>query len=175
MMNLAIWLKRNGFRADQVQAFYPSPMATATTMYHTAKDPLHKVTRDSEGVEIVKSGKQRKLHKAYLRYHDPKNWALLRQSLKDLGREDLIGHGSQCLIPPYNPKLEGEDVYQSARKKNSSAGGDSIKRSAKDNTAQKSGKKPTPSSFGKKPSNQKQPKKGNFQTQHTGLPPRKSK
>lgn len=175
MMNLAIWLKRNGFRADQVQAFYPSPMATATTMYHTAKDPLHKVTRDSEGVEIVKSGKQRKLHKAYLRYHDPKNWALLRQSLKDLGREDLIGHGSQCLIPPYNPKLEGEDVYQSARKKNSSAGGDSVKRSAKDNTAQKSGKKPTPSSFGKKPSNQKQPKKGNFQTQHTGLPPRKQR
>lgn len=175
MMNLAIWLKRNGFRADQVQAFYPSPMATATTMYHTAKDPLHKVTRDSEGVEIVKSGKQRKLHKAYLRYHDPKNWALLRQSLKDLGREDLIGHGSQCLIPPYNAKLEGEDVYQSARKKNSSAGGDSVKRSAKDNTAQKSGKKPTPTSFGKKPSNQKQPKKGNFQTQHTGLPPRKTK
>ena len=171
MMNLAIWLKRNGFRADQVQAFYPSPMATATTMYHTAKDPLHKVTRDSEGVEIVKSGKQRKLHKAYLRYHDPKNWALLRQSLKDLGREELIGHGSQCLIPPYNPKLEGEEVYQSARKKNSSAAGDSVKRSAKDNTAQKSGKKPTPSSFGKKPN----PKKGNFQTQHTGLPPRKTK
>jgi hypothetical protein len=79
------------------------------------------------------------------------------------------------LIPPYNPKLEGEDVYQSARKKNSSAAGDSVKRSAKDNTAQKSGKKPTPSSFGKKPSNQKQPKKGNFQTQHTGLPPRKTK
>ncbi len=175
MMNLAIWLKRNGFRADQVQAFYPSPMATATTMYHTAKDPLHKVTRDSEGVEIVKSGKQRKLHKAYLRYHDPKNWALLRQSLKDLGREDLIGHGSQCLIPPYNPKLEGEDFYQSARKKNSSAAGDSVKRTNKDSTAKKSGKKPTPTSFGKKPSNQKQPKKGNFQTQHTGLPPRKTK
>ena len=171
MMNLAIWLKRNGFRADQVQAFYPSPMATATTMYHTAKDPLHKVTRDSDEVTIVKSGKQRKLHKAYLRYHDPKNWALLRQSLKDLGREDLIGHGSQCLIPPYNPKLEGEDIYQSARKKNSSAAGDSVKRTNKDSTAKKSGKKPTPTSFGKKPN----PKKGNFQTQHTGLPPRKQK
>lgn len=174
MMNLAIWLKRNGFRADQVQAFYPSPMATATTMYHTGKDPLHKVTRDSDDVEIVKSGKQRKLHKAYLRYHDPKNWALLRESLKALGREDLIGHGSQCLIPPYNPKLEGEDVYSSARKKNSSAGGDSVKRHGKaDNSSQnKSGKKPTPTSFGKKPN---KPKKGNFQTQHTGLPPRKTK
>ncbi|MFW2176379.1 MULTISPECIES: YgiQ family radical SAM protein [unclassified Moraxella] len=179
MMNLAIWLKRNGFRADQVQAFYPSPMATATTMYHTAKNPLHKVSRDSEAVEIVKSGKQRKLHKAYLRYHDPKNWALLRESLKTLGREDLIGHGSQCLIPPYNPKLEGEDLYQSARKKNSSVHGekssDSVKRNKSDNGNQnKSGKKPTPSSFGKKPAN-KQPKKGNFQTQHTGLPPRKIK
>ncbi len=176
MMNLAIWLKRNGFRADQVQAFYPSPMATATTMYHTGKDPLHKVTRDSDVVEIVKSGKQRKLHKAYLRYHDPKNWAMLRESLKALGHEDLIGHGSQCLIPPYNPKLEGEDVYQSARKKNSSAGGDSIKRNKSDNAnpnQNKSGKKPTPSSFGKKTN--KQPKKGNFQTQHSGLPPRKTK
>jgi hypothetical protein len=122
-------------------------------------------------VEIVKSGKQRKLHKAYLRYHDPKNWALLRQSLKDLGREDLIGHGSQCLIPPYNPKLEGEDIYQSARKKNSSAAGDSVKRTNKDSNAKKSGRKPTPTSFGKKPN----PKKGNFQTQHTGLPPRKQK
>ncbi|MBR7551009.1 DUF3362 domain-containing protein, partial [Mycobacterium tuberculosis] len=87
----------------------------------------------------------------------------------------LIGHGSQCLIPPYNPKLEGEEVYQSARKKNSSAGGDSVKRNGKvDNSSQnKSGKKPTPSSFSKK--THKQPKKGNFQTQHTGLPPRKTK
>jgi hypothetical protein len=152
-------------------------MATATTMYHTSKDPLHKVSRASEEVQIVKSGKQRKLHKAYLRYHDPKNWGLLRESLKDLGREDLIGHGSQCLIPPYNPKLEGEDVYQSARKKNSSAGGDSVKRDKSENSnpnsksnQSKSGKKPTPTSFSKKP----KPKKGNFQTQHTGLPPRKT-
>lgn len=172
MMNLAIWLKRNGFRADQVQAFYPSPMATATTMYHTAKNPLHKVTRDSEGVQIVKSGKQRKLHKAFLRYHDPKNWAMLREALKNMGREDLIGHGSQCLIPPYNPKLEGEAVYNSARKKNSSASGDSVKRA----NGKTSGKKPIPESFAKKsPSKKQQPKKGNFQTQHTGLPPRKTK
>ena len=172
MMNLAIWLKRNGFRADQVQAFYPSPMATATTMYHTAKNPLHKVSRDSETVQIVKSGKQRKLHKAFLRYHDPKNWVMLREALKTMGREDLIGNGSQCLIPPYNAKLEGEQVYQSARKKNSSAHGekssDSVKRS---NSQGNGGKKPVPESFAKKPKVQK----GNFQTQHTGLPPRKQK
>lgn len=171
MMNLAIWLKKNGFRADQVQAFYPSPMATATAMYHSHKNPLHKVTRDSEAVDIVKSGKQRKLHKAFLRYHDPKNWAMLREALTAMGREDLIGHGSQCLIPPYNAKLENDDQYQSARKKNSSASGDSIKRAKTDGqTAHKTnGKKPTPINFGKKV------KKGNFQTQHTGLPPRRTK
>ena len=50
MMNLAIWLKKNGFRADQVQTFYPSPMATATTMYHTNKNPLRKITRVNERI-----------------------------------------------------------------------------------------------------------------------------
>ena len=45
-MNLALWLKKNGFRADQVQTFYPSPMATATAMYHSGKNPLRKVTRE---------------------------------------------------------------------------------------------------------------------------------
>ncbi|MBE8425114.1 DUF3362 domain-containing protein, partial [Leptospira borgpetersenii serovar Balcanica] len=129
---LALWLKRNDFRTDQVQAFYPSPMATATTMYHTHKDPLHKVTREGGDVEIVKSGKQRKLHKAFLRYHDPKNWGMLRAALKRLGREDLIGTARHCLVPPFNSRLEGsdsQDTYQSARKKNSRVGSDSVKRS----------------------------------------------
>lgn len=166
MMNLALWLKRNGFRTDQVQAFYPSPMATATAMYHTHKDPLRKVTRSEGDVEVVKSGKQRKLHKAFLRYHDPKNWAMLRAALKRLGREDLIGNGRHCLVPPFNARLEakdslsGQDSYQSARKKNSRVGSDSIKRSR--NTTEKR-------------SNKNQVKKGNFQTQHTGLPPRATK
>lgn len=65
MMNLAIWLKKNGFRADQVQTFYPSPMATATAMYHSNKNPLRKITRDSEGVDIVRGDKRRRLHKAF--------------------------------------------------------------------------------------------------------------
>ena len=81
MMNLAIWLKQNGFRADQVQNFYPSPMATATAMYHSGKNPLRRVRRDSEEVIIVKGEKQRRLHKAFLRYHDPANWPLLREAL----------------------------------------------------------------------------------------------
>ncbi|MCQ4262613.1 YgiQ family radical SAM protein [Stutzerimonas stutzeri] len=116
MMNLALWLKANGFRADQVQAFYPSPMASATAMYHTGKNPLRKVTYKSEGVTVVKSEEQRRLHKAFLRYHDPKGWPMLREALIRMGRADLIGSGKQQLIPAHQPATEG---YQSARRKNS--------------------------------------------------------
>ncbi len=117
MMNLALWLKRNGFRADQVQAFYPSPMATATAMYHTGKNPLRKVTYKSVGVGAVKDPEQRKLHKAFLRYHDPNNWPLLREALKRLGRADLIGDGDKCLIPKDQPG--DKQAYRSPRRKNS--------------------------------------------------------
>tara|TARA_Y100001937_G_scaffold98457_1_gene134318 strand:+ start:1 stop:1236 length:1236 start_codon:yes stop_codon:yes gene_type:complete len=117
MMNLALWLKRNGFRADQVQAFYPSPMATATAMYHSGKNPLRKVTYKSDGVEIVKSEQQRRLHKAFLRYHDPKGWPLLREALQRMGRADLIGPAKHQLIPATQPV--GDGSYQSARRKNS--------------------------------------------------------
>ena len=102
-MNLAIWLKKNGFRADQVQTFYPSPMATATTMYHTNKNPLRKITRESETVDIVRGDKRRRLHKAFLRWHDPENWPTLREALKALGRADLIGPGKHQLIPATQP------------------------------------------------------------------------
>ncbi|MGV8805787.1 MAG: YgiQ family radical SAM protein [Polaromonas sp.] len=117
MMNLAIWLKKNGFRADQVQTFYPSPMATATAMYHTNKNPLRKITRDSETVDIVRGDKRRRLHKAFLRYHDANNWPLLREALKTMGRADLIGNGKHHLIPTFQPMTDGS--YSSARRKNS--------------------------------------------------------
>ena len=97
MMNLAVWLKRNGFRADQVQTFYPSPMATATAMYHSGRNTLRKVTRDSEA--WTSCAASRRPHKAFLRYHDPNNWPLLRETLKAMGRADLIGNGKQHLIP----------------------------------------------------------------------------
>lgn len=121
MMNLALWLKANGFRADQVQAFYPSPMASATAMYHTGKNPLRKVTYKSEGVTVVKSEEQRRLHKAFLRYHDPKGWPLLREALIRMGRADLIGSGKHQLIPAHQPASDGG--YQSARRKNSTPAG----------------------------------------------------
>jgi len=103
MLELALWLKANGFRADQVQAFLPSPMATASAMYHSGKNPLHKVTYRSDSVEIPKGIKMRRLHKAFLRYHDAKNWPLLREALNRMGRSDLIGNGKRHLIPDWQP------------------------------------------------------------------------
>jgi uncharacterized radical SAM protein YgiQ len=116
MINLALWLKKNGFRADQVQAFLPSPMATATAMYHTGKNPLRKVTPSSEGVFTAKGLKQRRLHKAFLRYHDPNNWPLLRDALRRMGRGDLIGNSKRHLVPAYQPSGTGTVPEGSRRK-----------------------------------------------------------
>jgi len=107
MLELALWLKENGFRADQVQAFLPSPMATATAMYHSGVNPLKKVTRSSETVLIPKGLKVRRLHKAFLRYHDANNWPLLRDALLAMGRSDLIGNGKRHLVPSYQPAGTG--------------------------------------------------------------------
>ena len=101
MVALALWCKRNGFRPDQVQAFLPTPMAMATAMYHTGRNPLRPLhRRGGEQVSSARGEKERRLHKAFLRYHDPENWPLLRAALLQLGRPDLIGHGQDCLIPP---------------------------------------------------------------------------
>jgi uncharacterized radical SAM protein YgiQ len=120
MMNLAIWLKKNKYRADQVQTFIPSPMALATAMYHSGKNPLKGVSRGtSEEVETVKGLKQRRLHKAFLRYHDAENWPLLREALKTMGRADLIGPGKHHLIPNWQPAgtgLSGGEGVRQGRK-----------------------------------------------------------
>ena len=145
MMNLAIWLKRHGFKADQVQTFYPSPMATATAMYHTELNPLKGISRDAqraERVDVVRGDKRRRLHKAFLRYHDANNWPMLREALKRMGRADLIGNGKHHLIPSYQPTTDGS--YVSARRKNSTPVG------AKTSSVTR----------------------GRVLTQHTGLPPR---
>lgn len=104
MLNLALWLKQNGYRPDQVQTFLPSPMTYATAMYHTGFNPLKPIRRGvSETVETVKGERRRRLHKAFLRYHDPENWPLLREALKAMGRADLIGPGAHQLVPPGPP------------------------------------------------------------------------
>ena len=124
-------------------------MATATTMYHTNKNPLRKITRESETVDIVRGDKRRRLHKAFLRYHDANNWPVLREALKSMGRADLIGNGKHHLIPTWQPLTDGS--YVSARKKNSSASAETVKV-----------KSPTVNTV----------TKGRLLTQHTGLPPR---
>jgi uncharacterized radical SAM protein YgiQ len=104
MLELAVWLKKNGFRADQVQAFLPSPMATATAMYHSGKNPLKKhLAQRARRSSFRRERRVRRLHKAFLRYHDPDNWPILREALKRMGRADLIGNGKHHLIPAYQP------------------------------------------------------------------------
>ena len=104
MLHLALWLKKNRYRADQVQTFLPSPMATATAMYHTGVNTLKGVRRGAtEKVETVRGGRQRRLHKAFLRYHDPDNWPFLREALKSMGRADLIGPRPDQLVPAHQP------------------------------------------------------------------------
>lgn len=122
MLNLALWLKKYDFKLDQVQTFTPTPMAMATAMYHSGKNPLRKVTADSDDVPIPKAGNVRKLHKAFIRFHDPNNWPMLREALKKMGREDLIGSGKQCLIPAWQPlsnkpitTVRGEQLERTVR------------------------------------------------------------
>jgi len=108
MLNLALWLKSNKLRLDQVQNFLPTPMSTATAMYHTGKNPLRRVTRSSEPVFIPKGIKIRRLHKAFLRYHDAENWPMLREALQRMGRADLIGNGQRHLVPSWQPAGTGK-------------------------------------------------------------------
>jgi hypothetical protein len=124
-------------------------MASATTMYHTDKNPLHKVTYKSEKVATAKSPEQRKLHKAFLRWHDPKNWPLLRKAMAEMGRQELIGDGENQLIPHYKAGEE-QLVYEAHRRKNK--GGEHQKRVGKSNAGK--------------------PQGGKVLTQHTGLPPK---
>jgi uncharacterized radical SAM protein YgiQ len=108
MLNLALWLKKHEFRLDQVQTFLPTPMALATTMYHTERNPLKKVLGGkAERLEVVREGRRRRLHKAFLRYHDAENWPILREALKAMGRSDLIGNGKKHLIPDWQPDGTG--------------------------------------------------------------------
>lgn len=107
MLALALWLKKNGFRLDQVQTFLPTPLALATAMWHSGKNPLRKVTHGSEAVSVVRGERRRRLHKAFLRYHDPENWPLLREALRRMGRADLIGNGHRHLVPAFQPAGTG--------------------------------------------------------------------
>jgi len=156
MMNLALWLKQNGFRVDQVQNFYPSPMATASTMYYTERNPLKPIKKnDGERVFSAKTKEQRRLHKAFLRYHDPDNWPMLREALKRMGKANMIGRGKDCLVPPES-RQEIDARKRNHRMKNRSVKNFNTARTQHTGLPYNPDQKPS----GKKPSKPKSQKNG---------------
>jgi uncharacterized radical SAM protein YgiQ len=95
MVELSLWLKRNGRRPRQVQDFIPTPMSLAATMYWTGIDPLSMTP-----VYTAVGLRAKRLQKALLLYWDREQWPLVREALREAGRADLIGHGSDSLVPP---------------------------------------------------------------------------
>jgi hypothetical protein len=100
MIDLAVFLKRNGYRPDQVQDFIPAPFDIATCMYHTGLDPF-----TGEEVYVAKHLRDRKLQRALLQFFKPENYFEVRQALSAAGRSDLIGAGCDCLIPAQPPRI----------------------------------------------------------------------
>ncbi|MGJ8693107.1 MAG: YgiQ family radical SAM protein [Thalassotalea sp.] len=136
MVNLALWLKENDFKLDQVQNFYPSPLANATTLYHTEIDSLRNVRRNSATVPVPKGGRQRRLHKAILRYHDPANWPIIREALTKMGlARKLIGSKPGCLVPnETRGELNHQHYKKDGKGKNNAAGnkkGEGMKRTSR--------------------------------------------
>lgn len=118
MLNLALWLKKNNFEVDQVQNFYPSPMSLATAMYVSERNPLKKLTYKSGKIAIPKGADQRRLQKAFLRYHDPANWPIIREALKRMRKPHLIGNSVSALIPDENTSPQGKRGTTNARGQN---------------------------------------------------------
>src|SRR4051794_40406284 len=99
MIGLALFLKRNGYRPDQVQDFIPAPFDIATALYYTGIDPFTK-----QEVYVAKGLKNRKMQRALMQFFKPENWFTVREALIEAGRQDLIGSGCDCLIPANPPK-----------------------------------------------------------------------
>lgn len=129
MVNLAIWLKSQNFKLDQVQNFYPSPMANATTIYHTEMNSLRNIKNNKDEVPVPKGARQRRLHKAILRYHDPSGWPIIREALRKMGMANLIGKAPHHLVPP-----------ESREEKRSSGKGNGKYQNAKPGAAKKGGR-----------------------------------
>ncbi len=170
MLNLALWLKKHDFRLDQVQTFLPTPMALATAMYHTEKNPLKKVLGGkAETVPVVRQGRTRRLHKAFLRYHDPDNWPLLREALKEMGREDLIGNSKKHLIPSYQPAGTGRQPE--GTRAPCAEGGRARPASGKPGSTKPHAAQPAPAKAGANKSGAAKPASGKPATASRGRPP----
>ncbi|MCP4251080.1 MAG: YgiQ family radical SAM protein [bacterium] len=98
MIDLAVYLKRGGYKPDQVQDFIPAPMDIAASMYHTGLDPFTK-----QPVKVAKHMRDRKVQRAMMQFFKPENYFAVRQALIKAGRQDLIGDGCDALIPKTPP------------------------------------------------------------------------
>jgi uncharacterized radical SAM protein YgiQ len=99
MIDLAIYLKRNGYRPDQVQDFIPAPFDIATCLYYTGIDPF-----TGKQAHVAKGMKDRKMQRALMQFFKPSNYFTVREALIHAGRADLIGNGCDALIPAQPPK-----------------------------------------------------------------------
>ncbi len=139
MIDLAVFLKRNGYKPDQVQDFIPAPLDVATCMYYTEMDPFTK-----EPVFIAKKLKDRKTQRALMQFFKPENYFEVRKALLDAGRKELIGNGCDCLIPAKAPKeavdrrrrmagkqFRGEYVHRMPDGENAGESGQGRKKSSK--------------------------------------------
>ena len=103
-LELALCLKRDGYAPEQVQDFYPTPGTASTVMFKTGIDPL-----TMKPVYVVTDYHEKQLQRALLQYNRPQNAPLVREALKKLGREDLIGYSPECLVRPDSaPKKQGD-------------------------------------------------------------------
>jgi uncharacterized radical SAM protein YgiQ len=116
MIDLALFLKRNGYRPDQVQDFIPAPFDVAACMYHTGIDPFTKAQ-----VYVATNLRDRKMQRALMQFFKPENWFTVREALIQAGRQDLIGSGCDCLIPAHPPR---EAIEARRRRANEAAQGD---------------------------------------------------
>ena len=112
-IQLACYLKKSGLRPEQVQDFYPTPGTMSTAMFYTGLDP-----RDMKPVYVPRDPREKAMQRALMQYYVPANHALVIEALKKAGREDLIGWGGDCLVPPYlRAKKKADEGRQSAPQK----------------------------------------------------------
>jgi uncharacterized radical SAM protein YgiQ len=154
MIDLAVFLKRNGYQPDQVQDFIPAPFDVAACMYHTGLDPFTK-----EEVYVARGLRDRKMQRALMQFFKPENYFEVREALLQAGRQDLIGGGCDCLIPGNPPK---EAIEARRQRANAAAGGDHYHAVANPARGEPAGERGLPNKGyrpGRKSANRRQGKK----------------
>ncbi|MBE5909677.1 YgiQ family radical SAM protein [Pseudobutyrivibrio sp.] len=142
---LAEYLRDHHLSPEQVQDFYPTPSTISTTMYYTEIDP-----RDMKPVYVCKNPHEKAMQRALIQYKRPENYDLVKEALMKAGREDLIGFGEECLIPPRKiksrefkknePKKNHSNAPKTNETKDGSKGSKSINKNNKSSRTNNSGK-----------------------------------